>query len=117
MDQLFIPFLVGLTSLGAFGIGIKWLGLPRHAVWYALGRMLECLGVAVVFFMINIALGAALILGLRTVTGEFFSLYVMADKTLPGLALLQAVAFRWWLLDEQHPHRLKGSVPRTIPSV
>jgi len=38
-------------------------------------EMLECLGLAVIFLVGNLAAGSALILGLRALTGQFISIY------------------------------------------
>jgi hypothetical protein len=57
---------------------------------------LECLGLIVIFLAANLAVGAALILGLRALTGRFISVYFVNDATLAILSLLQALVFYRW---------------------
>ena len=57
---------------------------------------LECLGLIVIFLAANLAVGAALILGLRALTGRFISVYFVNDATLAILSLLQALVFHRW---------------------
>src|SRR6185369_15416940 len=59
----------------------------------ALRALLEVAGLAVVFLAADVALGVALVLGLRAL-GVFVSIYVMSDITLLLVALLQGVFFR-----------------------
>lgn len=97
MDQIFVLILAGFTSLGAVWVGTKWIGLPGGTIRRAMGRMLECVGLTLVFLAVNIGVGTVAILATRTATGRFIPLYLAADNTLPMLSLLQALIFRWWL--------------------
>ncbi len=49
-----------------------------------------------IFFLVNFAVGTALILGLRSLTGQFISVYIVNDATLAVLSLLQALVFYRW---------------------
>jgi hypothetical protein len=59
-------------------------------------EMLECLGLAVIFLVGNLAAGSALILGLRALTGQFISIYWLNDISLLVLSVIQAIAFHCW---------------------
>jgi hypothetical protein len=58
--------------------------------------VLESLGLGVLFLLANLAVGAALILGVRSLTGHFVSIYLISDMTLPILSLVQALVFQRW---------------------
>jgi hypothetical protein len=94
VEQVFILVLVGLSSAAAIALG-RSRGWPRRALSPALGKMLEGLGLAVVFFAANIALGAVLALAARA-AGGFVSLYTVSDEALLALSLLQGLAFQRW---------------------
>ena len=96
MDILTIIGIVALTSSGAFVIGTRSLGLNRRALGLAVGEALECVGLAVVFLVVNVLAGVVLILGLRALTGRFISIYWLNDVSLAVLSLLQALAFHCW---------------------
>ena len=63
---------------------------------HAFGKALECVGLTVVFCLMNAAVGVALILAARAVSGRFVSLYLGADQSLLALSALQALVFQWW---------------------
>lgn len=96
MTSLAVLLLVGLTSLGAYAVGTRWLRLPPASLRQAGARALDCAGLTVIFLVANVTLGVALILGLRAVTGQFVSAYLINDASLAVLSLAQAVFFRWW---------------------
>jgi len=92
----FILGLVACTSIAAFLIGARGLGLPRRGLRMAAGRMLECVGLTLVFFAANLALAMLAILAARRLSRGFVSLYLANDLVLLGLSLLQALVFAWW---------------------
>jgi hypothetical protein len=96
IDQVFVPAVVAATTAAAWWFASRKLGWTRRAVIPAGGKVLECVGAAVVFALMNAAIGAALILGTRAFSGRFVSLYLGADHTLLALSALQALAFQWW---------------------
>lgn len=96
MASLFLLVLAGLTSLGAYLVGTRGLALSRRALGAAVGKVLECVGMTVVFFLINLGGGILVLLTVRTLTGTFVALYLADDIALPILFLLQALAFEWW---------------------
>jgi hypothetical protein len=96
MEGPFLLALVGLTSLCAVLAGAKGLGLSPGALRHAAGRMLETIGLTLVFVLGNLAVGGTAILVARALTGAFVSLYLAADETLLALSLLQALIFREW---------------------
>lgn len=88
--------LTALTSLAAYAVGRHRLHLPARALRPAVDRMLECLGLAVIFFASNVGIGMAGILLGRAVRGGFVSLYLLDDAVLLILSVLQAMVFAWW---------------------
>jgi len=96
MEQLFLLLLVGLTSVCTYLVGTRGVGLSGSGLRKAVGKMLECLGLTIVFLVGNVLLGMLGALGVRALLGKFVSLYLAADWTLLGLSLLQALTFQWW---------------------
>lgn len=96
MQDLFIIGLVGVTSVAAYLIGARGLRLPRRGLAPAAGRTLECVGLTLLFFGANLAVGVAVVLAARAVTRGFVSLYLADDVVLLPLSLLQALLFAWW---------------------
>lgn len=88
--------LTALTSLAAYAVGRRRLRLPARALRPAVDKMLECLGLAVIFFGSNLGIGLAGILLGRALTGVFVSLYLVDDTMLLRLSVLQAMVFAWW---------------------
>ena len=96
MEQLFTLILVGLTSVSTYLVGTRGFGLSGSGLRKAVGKVLECIGLTVVFFAFNVALGVIAILGTRLLLPRFVSLYLAGDGTLLLLSLLQALTFQWW---------------------
>ncbi len=96
MEGPFILLLVGLTSVGAYWVGVKGLGLSGHGLRLAVGKVLEYLGMMLVFLASNLAVGMITILAARVVTREFVSLYLIDDEVLVILSFLQGLAFQCW---------------------
>ena len=96
MTTLTLLLIVGLTSLGAWFAAARFAGLRRADLPGALMETLECLGLVVIFFLANVAVGTALILGFRALTGRFVSVYIVHDATLAILSLLQALLWHRW---------------------
>ncbi len=85
-----------MTSLGAYIVGTRILAISRDRLAAALVETLECLGLTVIFLLVNLAAGMALVLGLRTLTGQFISIYWLNDTSLLVLSLVQALIFYHW---------------------
>lgn len=96
MNLLFMTGPIALTSVVAYLVARRALGLSPSQLGTALTRTLECLGAWLIFFALNLAVGMAAILAVRVFTGAFVSLYVVADATVALLSFLQALAFEWW---------------------
>ena len=96
MERFVIFIAVAASSLGAVFIGTRWLGVRSAALPRALGMTLDAIGLAVVFFVANIAAGTAFIIATRMTTGWFVSVYVMDDLVLPLLSLFEAMIFQAW---------------------
>ncbi len=96
MGQFFILAAVALTSVAAYLVAAKRLGLSGTGLRTALGRVLECMGLTLGFFAVNLAVGLTLILVGRLLSRGFVSLYDLADASLLILSLFQALIFLWW---------------------
>lgn len=95
-ESFVVPALVAVTSVGVWLVGTRWLGLPRAGLLTAGARMLEAIGLLLVFLALNLGLGGLIILVGRGVTGRFVSLYLVNDATLGVFSLIQALIFYWW---------------------
>lgn len=96
MEQFFILVVIGLTSLAAYLVGAKWFGLSWHVLRSAVGRMFECIGIMLIFCVVNLAVVVITILTIRSLTDRFLPLEIASDLTLPALSLLQALILQWW---------------------
>jgi hypothetical protein len=104
MESVYILIVAGLTSVGAYILGITRLRLSRSRLWEALGKTCECVGLTLVFFLLNLAVGMLAILAMRSLSGRFVSLYIASDVLLLVLSLLQALAFQAWREGSCHYH-------------
>jgi hypothetical protein len=87
---------LALTSLGAIVIGIYRLGLAPARLGHAVARAVDCIGLGLAFFVVNLGIGGLAVLALRLVTGSFVSLYALNDHTILTLSLLQGLIVQWW---------------------
>jgi hypothetical protein len=100
--EAYYPLLIfAMTSAALYLAATSGLGARRGALRPALSRLLECVGLAVVLAIFNVAVGFLLVLALRRLTGSFVSLYLNTDGTLLALSLLQAIFLQWWLSAEE----------------
>lgn len=96
MEQMFQVLLVGLTSLGAYGIGSWTLGLLPGQIWPSVLRLLQLTGMILVFLAINLTVGLVAILTVRTATHTFLSVYLLDDAFLLCFSALQGILFEFW---------------------
>lgn len=96
MISIVIVLLVGLTSLTGYLFGARKLNLPASRLLAAGGRVLEALGLAVIFFASNLAGWMIAVLAIRALTGWFVSAYLFNGVTFGILSLLQGLMFQWW---------------------
>ncbi len=88
--------LVALTSLAAYVVGRRLFGLPAAGLGVALRRALQLAGAALIFWVVNLVLGAALSLLVRGLGPAFVSVYINTDATLAVFSLLEALVFECW---------------------
>src|SRR5260370_32364844 len=96
MDESFLLLLVLLSSLVTYLVGAKRLGLSTQNLGRAGARMLETVGLIVIFAVVNTAIGVAAILATPTLRHSFLSLYIANHPTLWVLSLFQGLAFQGW---------------------
>ena len=96
MEELFLPLLVALTSVGAYAVGRVVLGLSPRELGPAVRHALEVTGLAVVFLFANLGIGLAAVLGARALSTRFISVYILNDASLIALSALQAIVVDWW---------------------
>ena len=96
MEEPFVLVLVALTSAAAYLVGAKGWGLSRSGLRPAVGRMLEYVGVTLLFFVVNLAIGVIGILVVRVLTRHVLSLYLADNVALLVVSLLQGLVFQSW---------------------
>jgi hypothetical protein len=96
MEATFIAALAGLTSIGAYYFGAKTLRLSTASLGAAIGKMLESVGLILIFFAVNLGAAVAVVLVVRGLAGTFVSAYVTDDAVWLGLSMIQGLAFQWW---------------------
>ncbi len=87
--------VAGLTSL-AGGLAMRRSGVAGRGLGAALRDVLELAGFVTLFFLANLALGLAIVLGIRSVSAAFISVYWLDDVALVALSLLQGAVFFFW---------------------
>jgi hypothetical protein len=96
MEDYFVLALAGLTSLAAAAWEWRRQAHPVPALRAAAVGALETVGLAVLFFLANVATGALVTVAARALDIGFISIYLSTDVTLLVLSLLQALVFRGW---------------------
>jgi len=96
MESVFILVVAGLTSVGAYVFGIARLGFSASRLWLALGKACECVGLTLVFSVVNLAVATFAILAMRLLSERFISLYIASDTTFLILSWFQALTFQAW---------------------
>ncbi len=104
MESMYILIVVSLTSVGAYILGITRLRFSGSKLQLALGKACECVGLTLVFFLLNLGVGMLAILAIRSFIGRFVSLYIVADIALLVLSLLQALTFQAWREGSRYCH-------------
>lgn len=110
MRTVSILALVGLTSAGAYLFGLKALGLSARDCKAAAGRMLECIGVSLLFLAANLAVALSVVLAVRHMTETFVPVYFLGDIVWPVLSFVQGLTFQWWreLSSRRHPRQARS---------
>jgi hypothetical protein len=96
MESVFILVVTSFTSAGACVLGIARLGFSKSGLWLALGKACECVGLMLIFSVLNLAVATVTILATRSISGRFVSIYIVSDTTFLMLAWLQALIFQAW---------------------
>jgi hypothetical protein len=96
--ELLLVGVIGFTSLGAYLVAVKRLGLSTVGLRSAALRMLGCVGTTLIFAAINFGVAAAVIFGVRALTPGFVSAYFLDDVAWWIFSVLQGLV--WWLWRE-----------------
>jgi hypothetical protein len=105
---VFLPAVVVATSIVAYALGRRTLGLPARDLRTAVPLMLECVGLTVLFAAFNVVTGVLLVVLLRLATGQFYAVYAVVDLALVPLSAVQALVLFGW--------RIAGRTNRTVPA-
>lgn len=87
--------LAAATSL----VGYLLLPLPsstRPSLGRAVLLTLEIVGISSLFLAGNLLLGVTIVVGVRTISPHFVSVYVLNDLSLVALSILQGAVFFCW---------------------
>ncbi|SRR5574338_349617 len=87
--------VAGMTSLGA-GLALRRSGVETRGLAATLGDVFALAGTVTLFYLANVALGLGVVLGIRSMSSHFISVYVLDDSSLMVLSLLQGVVFFCW---------------------
>jgi hypothetical protein len=93
--ELLLASVLGLTSLGAYLVGVRRVGLSTAGLGSAASAMMDCVGTTLLFALINFGVAAGIIFGVRAFTAGFMSVYVLDDLTWWVLSVLQGLV--WWM--------------------
>jgi hypothetical protein len=104
MESAFILVVVGLSSAGAYVLGTARCGFSTSGLWPALAKVCECVGLMLVFSVVNLAVAMFAILAMRSLSGRFVSVYIASDITFLMLSWLQALTFQAWREGSQQRH-------------
>jgi hypothetical protein len=87
--------LIVLTCGAGYLYGKHVLRLPTRGLFRAWKTLLECVGLGVAFFVLNLLVALVAIMVLR-LTGYFVSLYLGTDIALVVFSFLQGTVFQFW---------------------
>jgi hypothetical protein len=99
MNRLLVISLFVLSSVLAYTLALKILGLNPSSLRRAVGTFFECLGVFALFLVLNVVLGVTFVLLTRGLTNYFVSMYPLGDSTLVFLSAVQGFVFQLWWRD------------------
>lgn len=97
MAALLIVAIIAASSLIAVAFGVYACGARAQDLPAAARRLLEFLGLWFLFLALDVALGVAAVLTLRTVTTRFVSVYLVNDISLLIFSAMQACTLHMWL--------------------
>jgi hypothetical protein len=96
---IFPIFLAIVTSLV---VSMTLRGNQRHPshpdfLLESINALFQCIGAFALFLAMNLALGLAIILTIRSVTPHFMTVYELENPVLIAFSAVQAFVFqRWW---------------------
>lgn len=94
MDQVFIVALVGFTSFVAHQTMTRIGAVSAGSMQRAVRALFDYVGTCALFFALNVAAGAAIILVVRSLTPQFIALYQLQNLLLLVLSAAQGFVFQ-----------------------
>jgi hypothetical protein len=100
VNRIFPIFLIAITSLMMYGATRSRGAAGPDFLFHCVRAMIEWIGAFALFLTINLFLGLAIILMIRTFTLHFMSVYDLENPVLIVFSAAQGFAFqRWWTPD------------------
>lgn len=96
MSNLFIFFLVGLTSWATYEATKSGRTKNTKTLREGIRALLEWVGAFALFFIANLMLGVLFVFLIRSLTPRFVALYVLQNILLLVLSAAQAFVFLYW---------------------
>ncbi|WP_441291632.1 hypothetical protein ACSRUE_15265 [Sorangium sp. KYC3313] len=113
-DALYILGVVAATSCAVYAAGRR-RGMRAGLLRPALRRAIRCVGVCLLFWGGNVAVGAAVALLVRGLGLGFIWLYVNTDVSVLVLSALQALAFESWRVEHERERAASASRADDLP--
>ncbi|MGK3992392.1 hypothetical protein [Sorangium sp. So ce1024] len=101
-DSLYILGVVAATSCAAYAVGRR-RGLRAGLFPAALRRAIRCVGLCLLFWGGNVAVGAGIALLVRGLGLGFIWLYINTDVSVLVLSAVQALVFESWRAQHAAP--------------
>jgi hypothetical protein len=94
-------YLIWFSAVAATTAAAYLLTLRRQPgrppITQAIAEVMECVGVFILFLLVNTAVAFGLVLATRVTSSTFVSLYIVGDITLIFVSAFQGFLFRlWW---------------------
>jgi hypothetical protein len=90
MSQLFIVFVAAFSSF------VAWVVTTGSRDAQAIRALFEWIGASALFVVLNVAIGAVIILLIRSLTTHFVALYGLQSLVLVAISLAQGFVFQFW---------------------
>jgi hypothetical protein len=101
LEKSIIYFVVIFTTTAIFFLAVNRFDMKPQLLSRAVRDAIQIIGAAVLFFVLNFAVGVSVVFLIRGVW-RFFPLYTIADEALLIVSGLQGFVFQlWWRLSHE----------------